>query len=294
MSFDFSLIPTATLAMMMLALGMELRWDDFLRLLRAPRPALVGVVGQLLLLPAVALSLALLLPLELATAVGLVLLAACPGGATSNMFSRYARGDVALSISLTAVSSIVAPISVPLIVGIGLSLLAGSQAAIQVSMAEMVTTLIATTALPVAIGMLLLNRFPARAQQVRGKLLATATVVLIILIIGLMVNTTRAQTDVIGMFARSTFAVVLLIVGCASIALLVSRLSGLSRTHERTLVLEVGIQNINLALVVALTFLKEPAYLGPTLVYLPFMLVMGAAVVYWGRRDDGLLSSRPE
>jgi bile acid:Na+ symporter, BASS family len=284
MSFDFSIVPTATLALMMLALGMELRPEDFLRLAREPRAAIAGILGQLVLLPAVALAIAMLLPLSPATSMGLVLLAACPGGATSNMFSRYARGDVALSISLTAVSSLAAPVSVPLIVGIGLALLAGPQAAIQVSTAEMVTTLIATTAVPVLMGMAMLHWRPAATVRIRGKLLATATTILVLLVIGLMVNTTRAQPDVIGMFARSSIAVILLISVCSASGIAVSRVLGLSRPRERTLVLELGIQNINIALVVALTFLEQPAYLGPTLVSLPFMLLLGGLVVCWGVR----------
>jgi predicted Na+-dependent transporter len=107
-----------------------------------------------------------------------------------------------------------------------------------------------------------------------------------ILVIGLVVNSMRVQPDVAGMFARSSAAVVFLITICAAVAAVGSRCLGYSPARIRTLVLEVGIQNINLALVVALNFLHEPGYLGPTLVYLPFMLLMGAAVVLWGRRDD--------
>ena len=285
MSIDFSAIPTATLAIMMLALGMELHVEDFRRLLREPRAAVWGVFGQLVLLPCVAFAVAWLMPLALPTAMGVVLLAACPGGATSNMLSRYGRGDVALSISLTAISSFVAPISVPLVVGAGLYAIAAAEAPIAVSVENMITTLIATTALPVIIGMTVLHWFPTIARATRGKLLATATTLLVLLVIGLGVNTARAQPDVIGMFARSSAAVVLLIVTCAGIAAIGARRLGLSRSYERTLVLEVGIQNINLALVVALNVLGEPGYLGPTLVYLPVMLAMGAGVVVWGRFD---------
>jgi bile acid:Na+ symporter, BASS family len=286
MSFDFSVIPAMTLATMMLALGMELRIADFRRVLRQPRAAVLGVFGQMVLLPCVALAMALLLPFALATAVGILLLSACPGGATSNMFARYARGDLALSISLTAISSVLAPISVPLIVGLGLALIAGTQAPIRVSVPEMVATLMLTTAVPVGIGMTLLRWFPAAAEQGRGKLLAVATAALILLIVGLAVNTARAQPDVLGLFARSSVAVGILIVVCAMIIATSSRWLGLPRREQRTLVLEVGIQNVNLALVIALSFLEEPDYLGPTLVYLPFMLLMGAAIIAWGRRDE--------
>ena len=284
MNFDFSVIPSATLAMMMLALGMELSIDDFHRLLSKPRAAFLGVVGQLVILPCVAFGLVLSLPFAMTTSVGLVLLAACPGGATSNMFSRYAGGDVALSISLTAVSSICAPITVPLIVSLGLSLIAGTGSAIHVSMFEMVVTLISTTAAPVIIGMIIFHRYPVAAAKFRGKLLGCATVILVLLVIGLFVNTARIQQDVMGMFFRSATAVALLITICTLFTTLGCRWIALSSSQSRTLVLEVGIQNINLALVVALNFLKEPDYLGPTIVFLPFMFLLGGTVIFWGRR----------
>ncbi len=284
MSFDFTLIPTVTLAMMMLALGMELRLGDFMRLLAAPRPAMLGVMGQLVVLPGIAFLIALTLPLDRTTAIGIVLLAACPGGATSNMFSRYARGDVALSIALTALSSIAAPVTVPVIVGGALWLLAGTEAAIPVSTREMIVTLVLTTALPVVLGMALLHRFPALAARIRGTLLGIATAVMVLLVIGLAVNTTRVQPDVAGMFARSTLVVLLLMVSGASLAAWAGRRFGLPGPQRRTLALEVGIQNINLALVVAIGFLGEPGFLGPTLVYLPFMMLFGGVVVMLGRR----------
>jgi bile acid:Na+ symporter, BASS family len=286
MSFDISIIPTLTLATMMAALGMELHADDFARLLKEPRAVALGVGGQLLLLPCIGLALAALLPLELATAVGIVLLAACPGGTTSNMFSRYARGDVALSISLTAISSVVAPLTVPLVVGAGVAIVLDTRATIPGTLRDMFMTLIAATALPVVGGMALRRAFPTVARAVRGKMLAAATAVLVLLVIGLGVNTARAQPDVAGMFTRSSAAVVVLMASCAFITSLAARRLGLSRARQRTLVLEVGIQNINVALLVALEFLNEPSYLGPTLVYLPLMLLFGAAVVVWSRRDE--------
>lgn len=287
MTFDFTLIPTVTLALMMLALGMELRLEDFARLMRMPKAVGIGVAGQLLLLPCAALAVVAVLPVGAVIGAGLVLLAACPGGATSNMFTRYARGNVALSISLTAISSVIAPVSVPLIVGLGLERVAAGDLGVRVAPWEMFTTLAVTTALPVAVGMSVHRWYPAAAMSLRGKLLGFATGVLVLLIIGLGVNTARAQPDLGGMFARSAFAVLLLMGGCATVAVLLSRLVRLGRREERTLVLEIGVQNINLALVVALNFLGEPKYLGPTLVYLPMMLLLGVGVVVWGRRADG-------
>lgn len=286
MTIDFSLVPNATLFLLMLALGMELHLADFTRLLRYRRALLLGIAGQLLLLPLAALLITQTLPLPGAIAVGLMLLAACPGGATSNMFTRYAKGDVALSISLTAVSSMLAPVSVPFIVGLGLYLTLGDTNTIQVSALEMVATLLSTTAAPVLLGMAALHYAPGITRQLRGKLLATATLVLVVLIIGLAVNTARTQGDVGGMFSRSLLAVTLLMLLAAGSTWLGAKLLGLQAVQRRTLALETGIQNVNLALVVALNFLEEGSYLGPTLVYLPIMLCFGAVVIHVARRPD--------
>ena len=154
MKFDFSLIPNFTLFVMMLALGMGLRVDDFKRLLTAPLAVCAGLFGQLFVLPACALFIIFIFPLPTYTAIGLILIAACPGGAVSNMFTRYANGNVALSISLTAFSSVIAPLSVPLILTITLTYWQLDATAVQLPFASMFMTLLVTTALPILLGML--------------------------------------------------------------------------------------------------------------------------------------------
>lgn len=270
---------------MMLALGMELKFEHFLRLFSAPRAICMGIAGQLVLMPSVAVLIATTIPLGTSVAIGLILLAACPGGATSNMFSRYAQGDVALSVSLTAASGVAAPLTVPLIVGVGLSLFAASENVLRVSVPEMVITLVATTALPMCTGMVLYWLFPGRSAWVRGKLLAFSSAILVLLIVFLFVNLSQVQPDLTGIFARSSLAVLLLLGGSLLVTVFISRQLRISRREERTLVLEIGIQNVNLALVMALNFFEEPTFLGPVLVYMPFMLLMGVAVVFWGRSD---------
>jgi len=291
---DFSLIPTATLFVAMLALGMELTLRDFIRVLQFPKAFLLGMTGQMLLLPVIALLLVSLVPVNSSVAIGLILLAACPGGATSNLFSRYAGGDTALSISLTGASSLLAPLSVPLIVTTGVLMVSGDAVRFHVSALEMVTMLALTTALPVVLGMVWAGVAPQLAARCRPVLMAMATIVLVCLIIGLGVNTARIHVDVMGMVSRSLPAVVLLVLGTALAGALLGRLGQLNIGQKRSLVIEVGIQNINLAMVVALQYLESPAYLGPTLVYLPVMLVFAAIVISaarWRSLITGLSAS---
>lgn len=279
MAFDFSLVPTATLFIMMMALGMELRIEDFVRIADAPAAPLIGIVGQLLLLPMVAFAIAMTIPMASVTALGIILIAACPGGATSNMFSRYANGDVALSISLTAVSSLASPLTVALIIGLGFRFIGDEETRVAPDPWEMIRTLVMATVVPVLLGMSWLRFHESSAMRWRGRLLGTASAILVILVIGLAVNTARIQGDVIGMFARSGLAVILLMAITASSAWFLARALGLTIAQGRTLVLEVGVQNINMALVIALNILEESSYLGPALVYMPLMLVFGGTVI---------------
>ncbi len=285
MKFDFSLIPNATLFLMMLALGMTLTLLDFRRLLQQPKPVAIGMSGQLLLLPGLAFVLILVLPLAPATALGIALLAACPGGTVSNMFSHYAKGDVALSVSLTAMSSVVAPFTIPLILVVAINWLDTSAIAVTFSKLKMVLSLCATTILPMVLGMLWKKLNPRSAEKLSGPLMATASIILLFLIIGLGVNTLRMQQgDISGLLSRSLLAVTLLITLSAAGMLALSALLRLGTKGRTTLLLEVGLQNINLALVVVNTFLKDQQLLGPTLVYLPIMLIFAATVTWLGRR----------
>lgn len=279
-------IATLTLFAMMLALGMTLRPADFRRLATARSAVALGLLGQWVLLPAVGFGLAWGLALSPTQAVGLVLIAACPGGVVSNVFSRLAAGDVALSISLTAASSLVSFVTVPFVVGLGLEAFAGEAAGFTLTFAEMATPLFTTTALPVLLGMAWLHARPASAARVRGPLLAVSTGILLLLIVGLGVGVThQAESLSLDTLVRGAApAVALLVASTMASGWLGARLLGLAPAVQRTLALEIGLQNFNLALVVALSLLGEARYAGPALLYLPVMLGFAGVVVAASRR----------
>jgi BASS family bile acid:Na+ symporter len=281
-----SWIPTATLFVMMAALGMTLRMDDFVRLGREPRAVLFGLTGQLLLLPLVAFGLAATLPLSETLAVGLVLIAACPGGVTSNLLSHAARGNLALSISLTAASSMVSFLTVPLLLSLAFQAFGGVGAAVTLSVREMVATLFGATVVPVLLGMGLLRFRPALAERLRGPLVGVSGTVLLLLIVSLGASLWSSGTDVGGLAARGTPAVALLIAIATTLGWLGGRVLGLDAATNRTLGIEIGMQNFSLAMAVSMTFLEEPLYLGAALIYLPLMLVFSSAIVAMGRRDS--------
>lgn len=280
-------IPTLTLFVMMLSLGMTLRLEDFRRIASKPAAVTVGILGQLVLLPLVALPLALLLAPSPTQAIGLVLIAACPGGVISNVLSKLARGDVALSITLTAVSSVVCFATIPFVVGIALRAVGGDSTEVVLGFGEMAVSLFGTTALPVLLGMLLLTSRPALAARLHGPLLTGSTVVLLLLVLALVVRVASSAEDLslADLVRGSLLPVVALVAITMGCGVLAARALHLDAATSRTLALEIGVQNFNLALVVAMTLLGEQRYAGPALIYLPVMLLAGGLVVASGRRS---------
>lgn len=236
------------LAVIMLGMGMSLEAADFRRIGQQPRAALVGLAGQLLMLPAVGFLLAAVLPFSHpAFAVGLIILAASPGGATSNLFSFLARGDVPLSISLTAVSSIVGVVTMPLWVNLGLATFMDATP-VRLPLLETVLQIVAITLVPVAIGMWLRKRFPAAAARSEPPVRVLSAILLAIVVVGALV---RERAIVIDGFIETGPASLALNLGTMAIGWGMATLARLARPQRVTIALEVGIQNGTLAIAVA-------------------------------------------
>jgi BASS family bile acid:Na+ symporter len=286
-----SWIPTATLFAMMLALGMTLRPVDFRRIATAPAAVLLGMLGQLVLLPMAAFAIARWLELSPTLAIGLVLIAACPGGVVSNALAQLARGDLALSITLTSLSSLLSFLSVPFVISLALDAFGGEERRVALSFLEMGATLFATTVLPVGIGMAFLRWRPGPAERLHRPLLHVSTGVLMLIILGLFVSLWRSRSDLsMAQLVRDgTPAVVALIATTMAAGAIGARILDLGGAIARTLTLEIGVQNINLALVVA-SLLGERRYAGAAIVYLPVMFGFAGGVIALGRRAGPLAS----
>lgn len=281
MSLDLSLIPTATLFVMMLAMGMTLSIPDFTRIVTRPLGFAVGAIGQLIGLPLVAFAIAWGLSLSTDLAIGLMLIAACPGGVTSNVITWMARGDTALSILLTAFSSLLAFLTVPIVVNLGLIGFGLQASEIRLPIGETALTLFTTTALPVFLGMIVRARRPEVAERWHRPLLYTATSVLVLMILAL--GWSLMGEDLTQLVIHGTLPVSLLIGVMMTLALAASRAVGLASDQRRTIVIEVGLQNFNLAMVLAFSVLEEPRYLGMALIYLPTMFGAVSLVIAMAR-----------
>lgn len=261
------------LFVIMLGLGLPLTPADFKRVFLYPKAAAVGLAVQILLLPVIGFGLANLLPMEPVLAVGLMLLAACPGGATSNLITWLAKGDTALSVTLTAISSFVSVLTIPLVLSFSLTWFMGSSQSVQVPFMQTVGQIVLMTLVPVSLGMLIRAKNPALAERLATPMKHLSSLLLAVIILGLILN---QRQNLPAYFAASGPATIslnlmMLLSGWGAAALF-----GLSLPQRVTVSIEGGLQNGTLAIAIAAGTLKNPAMAVPPAIY---SLVMFASAV---------------
>jgi BASS family bile acid:Na+ symporter len=249
-------LPGSVIAIMF-AIGLELSLKDFSRILKMPRAALIGLGGQLLLLPALGFLLAFLVKENATLAMGIILLAACPGGATSNMVCYLARANTALSVSFTAITSVVSFITIPLFVNWGLNLFADSEASIQLPVLATMQRVFLLTLLPVIAGMTLQKIAPQRVRKVQPYLQRLSTLLLLIILVVIFTLNWQPLLDNFWSLAPAALAMTC-VAGLSGYAL--AHLARLARADKFTISVEVGFQNIALAQLVASSILGRPEY----------------------------------
>lgn len=275
------------LAFIMFSMGLTLSLADFKRVAKFPKAFLVGSFLQLVSLPVLAFLIASTWlktgSISPEYAAGLIIIAACPGGVTSNLMTHISRGDTALSISLTAVISLISVITIPPIVNFGLAHFLGS-ASQQLPLAKTVVGIFAITTLPVAIGMLVRAKAPdwtERAEPVAAKL---AAVLLIVVILAAMAKDWRLLRDTFAGVGPLTLSLNL---ATMILAYGASRLVRLSRPQSVSITFECGLQNGALAIFVSLTLLESEMMMIPCGVYSLLMMVTGLALMaFWSRSAE--------
>lgn len=270
-----SLLLPLMLALIMLYLGLTLQLADFHRVLQRPVALVVGLAGQLLLVPTLGWVLTRLLPLEPAMAVGLMILVACPGGVSSGLLTHLARGDVALSISLTAISSVAAVFTLPLIVNVSMSAWMARTAPVDLDLARMVRSIFMLTTLPVLLGMGLRAWRPSQVLRLLPTASHLASAMFVLIVLATFWEQRQVlleQLPVIGPASLLLNAMILL--G----AWLLGAPFSLSGRQRVAVVTECGLQNSALGIFVALQLLQSPEMSIPSIVYA--LLMNGGAVVF--------------
>jgi len=245
MNTIFIVLPILTL--LMFDLGLTLRIEDFTRVVRHPWPIVVALFGQLILLPAIALGLAYLFGLPPVFFIGLVLIACCPGGSSSNVFSKLAGGDVALSVTLTALSSVITLVTIPFVMS-WTTQLVGESIGITLPVSNLIKQNLLLMLLPVLLGIGMHYAWPqaaAKTDRVLGKL---AFPLLLLLITIFYTQHHRTILDNITVVGLCVTALILIAITCSS---LLSQLVHTSKQQRRTVVIEVGMQNAAQAISIA-------------------------------------------
>lgn len=261
------------LFVIMLGMGLSLVPDDFRRVLRHPKAVAIGASFQMLALPLLGFAFAKIFGLEGALAVGLVTLALCPGGTTSNMFSFLSRGDVALSISLTAVVSLITPFTIPLLLGPAMTHFMGEAAAVKLPIGQTIVQLLAITVVPVGIGMFVRHKAPSASRRAEGAVKVLSIVFLFAVIGGIM----RQNWDKLpGFFAQAGLSSLALNVVGMALGYFGAKSLKLGERQSITIGLEVGIQNGTTALLVTSTILQNPIMSIAPAIYSLIMFATGA------------------
>ena len=273
------LLPLA-LGIIMLGLGLGLTLDDFRRVARYPRAVLIGLALQTLVLPWAAFGLALGFGLPAELAVGLMLLAASPGGATANIYSHLARGDVALNITLTAINSALCLLTLPLILNLSLEYFLGAGQYVPPPTRKIVEVALVIL-LPVVIGMTVRARAPGFAARAERPLRLLAVVVLALLIVAALAQSWQVLATYLAVVGAAC-----LLFNLASLAAgyLAPRALRLPHAQALAIALEIGIHNGTLAIYIALAVLGKSAIAVPPAIYSVLMFFTAAAFAWWATR----------
>ena len=278
--FTTVLLPLA-LAIVMLGMGLSLLPVDFKRITRYPKAVAVGTVCQILLLPLIGALIALVVPMQPEIAVGLIILAVCPGGPSSNLVTYLAKGDVALSVSLTAVSSVITVFTIPLFANLALQHFLGTNAEIALPIGSTMLQIFLITLLPTVIGMAIRQQFPDTARRLEKQMSRLAIGLLALIIVLLLVS---ESSRLPGFLVQVGIGVVLLNLLAMLSGFLAGKVFRLSPAQQISIAIEVGIQNGTLAIAITAGLLNNPDMAVPAAVYSLFMYVTGFGAILYGRQ----------
>ncbi|MEP4196827.1 MAG: bile acid:sodium symporter [Aliishimia sp.] len=250
------LLPFAVVVIMF-SLGLGLTPADFRRILQRPRAFCIGALNQIVLLPVIAYVIIIVFGFTSETAVGIMILAACPGGAASNIITKLADWDVALSVTLTATFSLTCAVTIPFVLDFAMTHFMGA-AAPDVEIASTAITAFVLTALPITLGVTFRTAAPALAGTIAPTLATFAVILFIGVIAGAILSNWQVVTDNIATLGLGLFT---LIAALSLTGIAVSRLFGVSDREAKTIAIETGVQNAALALAIAgLLFVGGPTF----------------------------------
>ena len=269
------------LAFIMFALGLGLTGNDFLRVIRQPRDFFVGAFSQIILLPIIAFILVKIWPIAPELAIGVMIIAAAPGGVTSNLLTSFAKGDVALSVSLTAIISLLCVITIPFIVLTSVGLLADSSITQDISLIGMARDMFLIVTVPVILG-LLFRRFASRiASTFEPTAKKVSTVLFVLVLLGAIA---AERENVVSYFAQAGLITLVLNVVMMVVAYFIAQSLASGTKQKKCITIECGLQNGTLAIFVATSIFGGGMYVIPAATYSLIMFATSLIFVFLVRK----------
>lgn len=266
-----------SLAIIMLGMGLGLNVRDFVSVVRFPRSVAAGLINQLLILPMIGFIIVNIVPISPELAVGIMVLAACPGGVTSNLITHLSRGNTALSISLTAITSVITIITIPFIVNLSLSYFMGQETEIRLPVLKTMIQIFGITLVPVSIGMLIRRKAPVLATKADRPVRIFSAVVFALIIIAAIL---KERENLPEYFRTAGLAAFLLNIATMSLGWIAGIVMKIPYSDKVSVTIESGIQNGTLGIVITATLLENPAMTVAPALYSLIMFMTGTILIF--------------
>ncbi len=278
-----AIILAVSLMIIMLGMGLSLVVEDFKRIFIQPKAIFIGLLNQIILLPIIAFALASVFPLQPEIAVGLMILAACPGGPTSNLISHLAKADTALSVTLTAFSSFITIITIPFIVNFALQQFLDQDTMIQLDVVQTFLQILLIVIIPISIGMIVRNYREKFALKMAKPVRIASGILLIVIIIGLII---KERETLAASFEQAGLVVVILNLIVMFVAFYSAKLFKINAKRSMSIAIESGIQNGTLGITVAVVLLNNSSFAVVSALYGVLMFLSGALAIYIGTKQS--------
>ncbi|MDB2702374.1 bile acid:sodium symporter family protein [Flavobacteriaceae bacterium] len=279
MDSSASIILAVAIMVIMMGMGLSLTIADFKRVAQYPKPVLLGLTNQIILLPLVSLGLIYLFQPPAFIAIGMILLAACPGGTSSNLVTLLAKGDLALSVSMTAINSIITIVTIPFWVGYAYTTYLAEASSMSSPTADIFKTLIVVLAIPLSVGMLIKNRAPQFADRMERPVRIASSVFLALVILGLLAR----EFDLFQQYVGDTLAIVAALNAITmGLGYVLAKAFGLNLKQGLTIAIESGIQNGTLTISLAVITLNQPDFAIIAAIYSLVMYAFSSVPIYFG------------
>lgn len=278
-----TIVLAASLIIIMLGMGLSLVTDDFKRIFIYPKAIIVGLTNQLIILPLIGFLIAISFPIKPEIAIGIMILAACPGGPTSNLIAHLAKGDTALSVTLTALSSFITILTIPFIVNFALIHFLEKGQIIRLDVLETIIQIFVIIVIPVTIGMAIRRYKESFALRMAKPVRTASGIVLALVIIGIVIN---ERENVVSYFQQAGIVALLLNVATMFVGYSSARLFRIRDKGAVSISIESGIQNGTLAITIAVVLLGKTEFAITPAIYSLLMFFTGGIAIYIGLKRD--------